>query len=64
MKITTQGNNSIKKETDNSQAYKLKGTEYCDLSDKEFKTAVVRNSVSHMKTQKDNSMNSGIKYMN
>lgn len=35
-----------------------------DLTDREFKIAVMKNSTSYKKTQRGNSMNSGIKLVN
>lgn len=59
------------KENDNSVAVKLKGMEYSDLTDKGFKIAVMekcnelpKKKGGGRKPQKNNSVKSGIKFMN
>ena len=55
---------ALQKENYNAPATKLRGPQYCDLTDKEFKIAGLKNSISYKETQKGNSMNSGIKLKN
>lgn len=39
--VKNQGNLASQKQNDSSPATKLKGTEYCSLTDKEFRKAVM-----------------------
>ena len=55
-------NTQNKKENDKYPETNPKVTEIYNLNDREFKIVII-NSMSYKKTQKDSSMNSGIKLM-
>ena len=49
--VKSLGNTASQQENDSSPAGELKGTEYCNLTDREFRIAVM-NKLSYKKTQR------------
>lgn len=50
--MKNQGNISAPKYNNSLLIIKLKGMEFCDLDDDEFKIAILKNSTAHKKAQK------------
>lgn len=55
--MKSQGNMVSQQQNDNSPATEFKGMGYCNLTDKEFKIAIMKNSISYKKIQKGNLIN-------